>query len=116
MKYCMVLLFIISISPSQEAEYIDSSKVRNPRLAWKLSIIPGVGQIYNEQYFKSIGILTADVYAIHQAYSFHKKGLVGNRNTYIWWIFGLYVLGIIDAYVEAHLSTFPDLDTELKDN
>ena len=37
----------------------------------------------------------------------HSK-MIGNRNTYVWWLFGIYILSIIDAYVEAHLSAFPE--------
>ena len=29
------------------------------------------------------------------------------RNTYAWWTFGLYIWSMLDAYVDAHLSSFP---------
>ena len=34
-------------------------------------------------------------------------GNVGSRNTYAWWIFGLFVWNMLDAYVDAQMSTFP---------
>lgn len=38
---------------------------------------------------------------------FSESGQIGKRNTYSWWLFGLYVWGMLDAYVDAQLSTFP---------
>jgi len=32
---------------------------------------------------------------------------IHKRNTWGWWIFGIYTLGILDAYVDAHLTSFP---------
>lgn len=87
--------------------YIDSSKVKNPSLAWKLGFIPGLGQLYNGKYIKSIGYIGAEYYALTRFLQLKDEGKIGLRNTYAWWIFGLYVLGILDAYVDAHFSTFP---------
>ena len=64
MKYWFAILFAFSISTSQEAEYIDSTKVRNPGLAWKLSAIPGLGQLYNGKYVKAIGFMGAEYFAV----------------------------------------------------
>ena len=38
---------------------------------------------------------------------YKKANRIGLRNTYAWWIFGLYIWNILDAYVDSHLSTFP---------
>ena len=39
---------------------------------------------------------------------YHKQGNeLGKRNTYAWWVIGLYIMSILDAYIDAHLSTFP---------
>ena len=35
------------------------------------------------------------------------EGRIGLRNTYAWWVFGLFVWNILDSYVDAQLSTFP---------
>ena len=40
--------------PSSFYKKVKPSKVKNPKLAVMLSIIPGGGQIYNEKYMKSI--------------------------------------------------------------
>ena len=107
MKYLFFILFVFSISTSQEQGYIDSSKVRDPGLAWKLGIVPGLGQLYNGKYFKSIGFIGAEYYAVTRFIDLKDESRIGLRNTYAWWIFGLFLWNILDSYVDAHLSTFP---------
>ena len=107
MKCWIAILFLISISISQEKGYIDSSKVRNPRLAWKLSAIPGLGQLYNGKYLKAIGFVAAEYTAVNRFNKYKESNHIGLRNTYAWWIFGIYIWNILDAYVDAQLSTFP---------
>ena len=107
MKYWICILFAISICTSQQEGYIDSSKVRDPGLAWKIGIIPGIGQLYNGEYSKSIGFIGAEYYAVTRFMELKNEGKIGLRNTYAWWIFGLFLWNILDSYVDAHLSTFP---------
>lgn len=107
MKYWFTILFAFSISTSQEAGYIDSTKVRNPRLAWKLSAIPGLGQLYNGKYVKAIGFMSAEYFAVSRFLELKKENRIGLRNTYAWWVFGLFTWNMLDAYVDAQLSTFP---------
>jgi hypothetical protein len=107
MKCWIVILVLISISISQEKGYIDSSKVRNPRLAWKLSAVPGLGQLYNGKYLKAIGFVVAEYTAVSLFNEYKESNHIGLRNTYAWWIFGIYLWNIMDAYVDAQLSTFP---------
>ena len=107
MKYWIIILFAFSISTSQEAGYIDSSKVRNPRLAWKLSAIPGLGQLYNGKYVKAIGFMGAEYFAVSRLLILKDENRIGLRNTYAWWVFGLFAWNMLDAYVDAQLSTFP---------
>ena len=107
MKYWFIILFAFSICTSQEEGYIDSSQVRDPSLAWKLGCVPGLGQLYNGKYFKSIGFLGAQYYAVNRFVELYDESRIGLRNTYAWWIFGLFVWNMLDSYVDAHLSTFP---------
>ena len=107
MKYWFVILFAFSICTSQEEGYIDSSKVRDPGLAWKIGFIPGIGQLYNGKYLKSIGFIGAEYYTVTRFMELKDAGRIGLRNTYAWWLFGLFVFNILDSYVDAHLSTFP---------
>ena len=107
MKYWIVILFTFSISTSQESEYVDSTKVRNPGLAWKLGVIPGMGQLYNGRYLKAIGFIGAEYFAVNRFIELKNENKIGLRNTYGWWVFGLFVWNMLDAYVDAQLSTFP---------
>jgi len=107
MNYWFIILFAFSISSSQEEVYIDSSNIRDPSLAWKLGFIPGLGQLYNGKYFKAIGFIGVEYYVITRFMELKNEGGIGLRNTYAWWVFGLFVWNILDSYVDAHLSTFP---------
>ena len=103
-KFLLSLLFSFIIS---QDTMIDSISVKNPSIAWKMSLLPGMGQIYNEKYIKSTLFLSSISYAYLKKSEYSLESKVARRNTYSWWIFGLYVWGILDAYVDAHLSTFP---------
>ena len=116
MKYWMVLLFFFSICTSQELEYTDSTKVRNPGLAWKLGVIPGMGQLYNGKYIKAIGFMGSEYFAVSRFIELKNENRIGLRNTYGWWVFGLFIWNILDAYVDAHLSTFPIKRLESNNN
>jgi len=35
------------------------------------------------------------------------------RNKYAWWCVGIYIMGMLDAYVDAHLINFPENKIEL---
>ena len=95
---------------------IDSTKVKDPSIAWKLAFIPSAGQIYNEDYHKAIGFWLLESYSIYKFNDYYnEENQLGKRNTYAWWIIGLYVMSILDAYIDAHLSTFPISTDELKD-
>ena len=87
-----------------------------PKLPLKIAVIPGMGQIYNEQYLKAGALVSLEVYSAYKVLEFHDLGQISNRNTYVWWLAGLYFLGIVDAYVESHLRTFPKEKKKREDN
>ena len=105
-KYFLLCYCVFSILMAQNTQ-IDSTKIKNPNMAWKLSLIPGMGQLYNERYDKSGAFILAGSYAYLKRSEFASSGQIRKRNTYSWWLFGLYVWGMLDAYVDAQLSTFP---------
>ena len=107
MKYCIMLLFAFSIAISQDEGYIDSTMIRNPKIAWKLGFIPGLGQLYNGKYLKAFGFVAGEYIALSRFNEFKNNESIGLRNTYAWWIIGLYIWSILDAYVDAQFSTFP---------
>ena len=111
-----ILLFIIifhGFSFSQNDGYVDSTKVRNPKLAWKIALIPGMGQLYNGKYIKSFGTIATEYFAIEKFIHYKNLNKIGMRNTYAWWIIGIYIWSILDAYVDAQLSTFPNKKIEI---
>ena len=116
MKYWILILISFSICTSQESRYIDSTKVRNPGLAWKLGVIPGMGQWYNGKYIKAIGFMSAEYFAVSRFIELKIENRIGLRNTYGWWVFGLFVWNMLDAYVDAQLSTFPIKRLESNNN
>ena len=107
MKYWIILFITLSIAISQDEAYIDSTMIRNPKIAWKLGFIPGLGQLYNGNYLKAFGFVAGEYIAVSRFNKYKKNNNIGLRNTYAWWIFSLYIWGILDAYVDAQLSTFP---------
>ena len=116
MQYWIVILIAFSICTSQESNYIDSTKIRNPGLAWKLGVIPGMGQLYNGKYIKAIGFMSAEYFAVSRLIELKTENRIGLRNTYGWWVFGLFVWNMLDAYVDAQLSTFPIKRLESNNN
>ena len=72
-----------------------------------MALIPSAGQVYNKDYHKAVGFWLLESYSVYKFNDYKKRDKLANRNTYAWWIAGLYIMSIIDAYVDAHLSTFP---------
>ena len=52
-NYLLLYFCLFSMLMAQDTQ-IDSTKIKNPNVAWKLSLIPGMGQLYNE----NVGIHT----------------------------------------------------------
>ena len=105
-KVIIIISILIGSILSQET-YIDSTNIKNPSIAWKLGFIPGLGQVYNGKWMKSGILITTQFYAVDNYIRLKEKGNITKRNTYAWWVLGLYFYGILDAYVDAHLSSFP---------
>ena len=105
-KKFIIFCIVIGSLFSQET-YIDSTNIKNPSIAWKLGFIPGLGQAYNGKWIKSGIFITTQFYAMDNYIRLKEEGNITKRNTYAWWVLGLYFYGILDAYVDAHLSSFP---------
>lgn len=119
-------------SPQQSSGEFHPTK--SPLLAMGLSaLLPGVGQIYDESYWKAPVIWGVGGYWLYiwidlnnQYKDFQRLyALTGNdqylslrnfyrdeRDKYAWFMGALYILNIVDAYAGAHLYDFnvsPDL-------
>lgn len=104
-----VILFLITLNVwgfTQES-FIDSTKIKDPKLAWKLGIIPGLGQAYNERWIKAAAVVGTQYYATSKYMEHRDAGHIEKRNTYAWWMLGLFIYSMLDSYVDAQLSTFP---------
>ncbi|MBH50922.1 MAG: DUF5683 domain-containing protein [Candidatus Neomarinimicrobiota bacterium] len=112
-----IALFSIILCQSQE---VDSLSQKSPKIAALRSfMLPGGGQFYNGQPVKgsilaSTGIASAYLYMdFSKKYSSSdglsptiKKDYLYQRNRYGWWVIIVYIYGLLDAVVEAHLHPF----------
>ena len=126
-------LFVICFTFSflQGEEYPDTSaSIKSPKRAASLALaFPGGGQLYNGKYFKAGLILVGEVIAIVNWYknselysSYDAENIVEyplpkhryleKRNKSVWWIGFIYIYGLIDAVVDAHLHPFEDVMAE----
>jgi len=124
---CLIFcLFPLSVNAQGDTDSTDVSPVagKSPRKAMILSaVLPGMGQWYNDQKIKSILVFGTEIGLIGGSVYYNQK-VVGSvsdderlfyedkRSLMIWWYFGIYILNILDAYVDAHLWHFdvgPDL-------
>ena len=130
------ILFILCLVSSNllgETHSDSSDSIKSPKNAALSSIIPGGGQVYNGKKFKAVLILAGEVLAIvnwhnnSQLYSSYddannndyplpKYRYLEKRNKYVWWIGFIYIYGLIDAIVDAHLRPFEDVMSEELDN
>jgi hypothetical protein len=113
---------------AQEAEpdtsHGRSARVVTPRGALvRSALLPGWGQWYNEQKWKAalvigleLGLASAAVYynqlAMQSTNTLDMTWYKDIRSRIIWWGVAVYLLNLIDAYVDANLWDFdtgPDL-------
>jgi len=124
MKKIIVIILLTGVCFTQTA---DSLSVKIPKKAALYgTLFPGGGQLYNENWLKAALILTLEGAAIYQwsvngdiyknyesgNYPLSKHRYLEKRNKYAWWVVILYVYGLVDAVVEAHLSPFNDVMNE----
>ena len=103
---------------------------QNPKKAFYYSLIPGLGQVYNEKWLKSFVIISSEImffqlwqknlkyYKTYDTnnYPLKKHRYLEKRNKYAWWVIFLYFYSMIDAMVDAHLSPFDDImSTSIED-
>lgn len=109
------------------AAYLQQDTVRImkiPRGAMYRSLVfPGWGQWYNEKKFKSVLVFAAETSVIagiciqHHRFTNsvteHKRNFYkDDRNKFVWWLGGIILFSMLDAYVDAYLQNF-DLDMNI---
>ena len=113
-KICILIAFF-SFSFSEESNLEETFEKdtnivekKDSEIARKLSFIPGAGQFYNKKYLKGVAFFTAELISLYN-WKLNLSPLnVVSRNTWAWLVVGIYVWNIVDAYIDAELSTFPD--------
>ena len=106
LTFFLIISFLISDEKISDENNIKLDHSRKSSLAWKLSLIPGAGQLYNQKYLKGMLIFSSEA-ALIRNISLYSANIT-MRNSLMWWAIGIYVFNIVDAYVDAELSTFTD--------
>ncbi|MBC8181230.1 hypothetical protein H8E88_08900 [candidate division KSB1 bacterium] len=95
-------------------------KIKNPTGAMIRSLVfPGLGQWYNNKKFKALivfcaetGLLANAIYLNQQLVKstedWERNFYIENRNISVWWLIGVTLLSLTDAYVDAHLADFDE--------
>ena len=121
------ILFLLSTSfIFSQYNDVDTLQSKSPQTAAIRSFVfPGGGQYYNGQPIKgavlsTLGVASAVLYmdfsekyknseGVSQS---DKKNFLHQRNRYGWWIIIVYIYGLLDAVVEAHLHPFNEVMNE----
>ena len=104
----------------------EEEQLKDPKIALKRSlIIPGAGQLYNDQKVKGYALMAGEVLALwsfndnrkkynnyEDSDSNSKDHYLRERNRFAWIAIGLYFYGVLDAVVEAHLDNFDEVVKE----
>ena len=120
LRFSLILILMTGLAFGQEKE---KERSKNPKVAFYYSLIPGLGQIYNGKWIKSAMIVGLEIAAYvvwtenrdiyndfeYKDYPLRKRRYLEKRNKYAWWIGFIYVYGMIDAVVDAHLYQFENL-------
>ena len=123
MYRCLLLSFFLNASLEAQVKKTDSTLTKNPKTAFYLSVVPGVGQLYNGKLLKGSLVFALESFAIYywlenakfyRDYDSINKPLSKNRylekrNKYAWWVIFIYFYSMIDAMVDAHLTPFDQI-------
>lgn len=121
------IIFVVCLLTSVGLAQDDSLKVKDPKIAGYYGLMhPGAGQLYNGKYFKAGLIVTLEIISYMQFqknaenyrnYDNLNLGLrrtryLEKRNKYAWWMGFIYIYGVLDAIVDAHLYKFDEIMDE----
>jgi len=121
-RLIIILFLLLSIGYAQE----DSVKVKNPKTAGYLGLLfPGAGQVYNGKIVKAGIIIALEIASYNQFqknrenYTNYDKNdpvrrtrYLEKRNKFAWWMGFIYIYGVLDAIVDAHLYQFDEIMDE----
>ena len=121
LRYVIVIILLTSSLFSSEDSIVVKKK--DFKKAFLYSIIPGMGQAYNGKWIKSAIFIGLEVGAFYSwkenskkyrefdnnQYPLKRHRYLEKRNKFAWWIGIVYFYAMIDAIVDAHLSSFDGL-------
>ena len=124
-RHFMLFSLFFPLLMSQENNK-DSLNIKSPRVAALRALsYPGGGQFYNNQPLKGSILASAGIASTYLYLDFsakynnssnvsldEKKNYLFKRNRYGWWIIIVYIYGLLDAVVEAHLHPFNSVMNE----
>ena len=112
-------LFFTNINSISEVEQEVEKKEdrvveKSPTKAVILSLLfPGGGQFYSHRYIKGIIMGGVEIFLGYMAYNensiFEKEGdysHIEKRNRYLWYLGGVIIYSMTDAYISAHFYDF----------
>ncbi|MCF7832953.1 MAG: hypothetical protein K9N05_05200 [Candidatus Marinimicrobia bacterium] len=119
-----VLILLCGTLLAQEPDTLVAfqGKMRSPALSIGLSaVFPGGGQLYNQKWLKGTIFMGTEL-ALGGIAAYHYYKHVNNINStlfggddplttakqFTWFFAAVYVYSLMDAYVDAHLSNFPN--------
>ena len=102
---------------------VDTTAYKNPKKAFLFSLSPGGGQLYNGKWVKAIMFIGLEAAATKSwlenshiyndydngNYPLRKHRYLEKRNKYGWWMGFIYLFGMLDAVVDAHLQPFDEI-------
>ncbi len=121
-----MLWLLLCFSLSGAAEKAKADSVKSPRGAMLRSLaVPGWGQWYNGKKTKAVIIAGGEIGLIVDAIVLNQLAMAAktaderyfyrdNRSLALWWLAGVILYSMADAYVDAHLYRFdesPDLSS-----
>lgn len=126
LKNSFILLLLFTSFIFSQYNDVDTLQSKSPQTAAIRSFVfPGGGQYYNGQPIKgavlsTFGVASAVLYmdfsekyknseGVSQS---DKKNFLHQRNRYGWWVIIVYIYGLLDAVVEAHLHPFNEVMNE----
>jgi len=133
--FFLFTLFIYGYCFAQaETDSLDNEKGEHvsPQTAViRSAVLPGLGQLYNGKIFKAILVFGGEAALAGNAIYYNQQQVQSSsederefyrniKSQFLWWLFAVHILNVIDAYVDASLTEFdtgPDLsfNSEWKD-
>ncbi len=111
-----------NVSQKTQKNMIDSTGMekKSPKTAMICSLaFPGLGQLYNGKQFKAlilggaeIGLFVNSIYLNQMlkksTTEAEREFYIQNRNLSTWYLVGIVLYNVLDAYVDAHMSYFDE--------